>query len=229
MADDQTDVPDNYLGITDRDTLDRIAGGLAARRLAECERTTRLSSFTRDSLLDIHRYLFQDVYPWAGQLRSGDVMAMGIPLCRPQFVSDELDRVMRNIAQHPVSTTDRDKAVNTVAEHWGELTAVHPMEDGNSRTQRFFFDQMLRAAGWVVDWTRIDASRAHAARYVAVVEADHSFLAQALAEGVMGFSDTVGKSLSRTEGTRDNRTAAEIFHDMRRFRRQHPGRPYPSG
>lgn len=227
MAEDQTGVPENYLGITDREKLDQIAGGLAARRLAELERTTLLPSFTRDSLLGVHRYLFQDVYPWAGQLRSGDVMAMGIPMCRPQYVSDELDRVMRSIARHPPSTTDRDEAVNTVAEHWGELTAVHPMEDGNSRTQRFFFDQMLRAAGWVVDWTRIDAGRAHAARYVAVVEADHSFLAQALAEGVASFSDTIGKSLSQTEGTRDNRKAAEIFHDMRTFRRRHPGQPYP--
>ncbi|WP_334137134.1 Fic family protein [Corynebacterium variabile] len=88
--------------------------------------------------------------------------------------------MFRDIAKHPPSTSDVDAAVATVADHWAELTMVHPFRDGNSRTQRFFFDQMLRDAGWPVDWTLVSAEQVHAARYVGAATVDSSYLAQAL-------------------------------------------------
>nr|WP_246819541.1 Fic family protein [Corynebacterium sp. HMSC034E11] len=96
-------------------------------------------------------------------------------MCRARYVEAELDRVMGRIAKLPVSSDDKSAAVNTVADHWSELTIVHPFRDGNSRTQRFFFDQMLRTSGWAVDWTRIDAAEAHAARYVGAATAAPHF------------------------------------------------------
>ena len=117
----------------------------------------------------------QDIYPWAGQIRTEEVSAMGMAMCRARYVEAELDRVMGRIAKLPVSSDDKSAAVNTIADHWSELTIVHPFRDGNSRTQRFFFDQMLRTSGWAVDWTRIDAAEAHAARYVGAATAAPHF------------------------------------------------------
>ncbi|MEY8567147.1 Fic family protein [Corynebacteriaceae bacterium 7-707] len=124
--------------------------------------------------------------------------------------------------------------MRTVADHWAELTMVHPFQDGNSRTQRFFFDQMLRNAGWSVDWTRINAERAHAARYVGAATVDPSFLAQTLLPGVRdgtgADTDTESEAGTNTtaadDGLRDDRPAAAIFHDMMTWRRAHPGQPY---
>ncbi|MFZ2274850.1 Fic/DOC family protein [Corynebacterium variabile] len=172
--------------------------------------------------------------PWAGQLRTGEVGAMGMAMCRAQYVDQELDRVFRDIAKHPPSISDVDAAVATVADHWAELTMVHPFRDGNSRTQRFFFDQMLRHAGWSVDWTLVSAEQVYAARYVGAATVDSSYLAQALRPGVLPATESgaasSGSSLSATEGCRDNRSATEIFHDMMTFRRTHPrGVPYRPG
>lgn len=159
---------------------------------------------------------------------------MGMAMCRAQYVDQELDRVFRDIAKHPPSTSDVDAAVATVADHWAELTMVHPFRDGNSRTQRFFFDQMLRHAGWSVDWTLVSAEQVHAARYVGAATVDSSYLAQALRPGLLPATESgaasSGSSLSATEGCRDNRSATEIFHDMMTFRRTHPrGVPYRPG
>lgn len=141
-------------------------------------------------------------------------------MCRAQFVDRELDRVLRDIAKRPPSTTDVEDVLATVADHWAELTMVHPFRDGNSRTQRYFFDQLLRNAGWALDWTRINSEQVHAARYVGAATVDASYLAQALWPGMT--TEQSEGTLSDTEGLRDDRVATEIFHDMMDFRRSHP-------
>ena len=189
MARQSREAPDNLFGISDPAQLERIAGSLATQRLGELELGPPLTEFTRESLLRTHHYLMQDIYPWAGEIRTEEVGAMGMAMCRAQYVDTELDRVMSRIAKLPPSSSDIESAVRIVADHWSELTIVHPFRDGNSRTQRYFFDQMLRAAGWAVDWTRIDATEAHAARYVGAATADPSFLAQVLRPGVFAPTD----------------------------------------
>ncbi|MCX2164103.1 Fic family protein [Corynebacterium auriscanis] len=88
------------------------------------------------------------------------------------------------------------------------MTIVHPFRDGNSRTQRFFFDQMMRSAGWALDWTRINAEEVHAARYIAAATTDSRFLTDALRPGVFA-ADQVGREADKTErgaASRDRET-----------------------
>ena len=224
--------PENYFGISDSLELENLAGVFAARRLAELEANKSLTKFTRATLLETHRYLMQDVYPWAGSLRTSEVGAMGITMCRADFVDSELDRVMKQISEVPVSQNDKATAVNTVAEHWSELTIVHPFLDGNSRTQRFFFDQMFRSAGWTVDWTQVNAAEIHAARYVGAATTDSSYLAQVLLPGTLA-SDQLspkksGRMLSMTQDSRDAVSSVEIFHKMMAHRRNYPDQPWYS-
>ena len=113
-----------------------LVGKTACRRLSELESSRPLTVFTRETLLATHAYLCGDVYPWAGTIRTSEVGAMGLAMCRAAYVDQELDRLFRRIEQSPPSAMDREAALRTVAEHWGELTIIHPFLDGNSRTQR---------------------------------------------------------------------------------------------
>lgn len=162
-------------------------------------------------------------------------------MCRAQFVDQELDRVSRDIARRTPAASGAEEfrnaahagdainllgAVSTVADHWCELTLVHPFRDGNSRTQRFFFDQLLRSAGWGVDWTTIDANEVHAARYVGAATADCSFLAEVLLPGVAPMDEIAAGTLADTAGEREPRAAADIFQAMMAHRRAYPGQPW---
>ena len=195
-----------------RDAAD-LVGKTAFRRLSELESSRPLTVFTRETLLTTHAYLCGDVYPWAGTIRTGEVGAMGLAMCRAAYVDQELDRLFRRIEQSPPSATDREAALNTVAEHWGELTIIHPFLDGNSRTQRYFFDHMLRHAGWSLDWRRIAATEVHAARYVAAATLDSSLLVDALRPGL---------SAGEPRPQLPTEPAAVLFHRMMEFRRAHP-------
>ena len=103
MAQRSSQAPVNYFGIKDLVLLEEMAGELSARRLFELEIGPLLTEFTRESLQSTHRCLMQDIYPWAGQIRTEEVGAMGMAMCRARYVEAELDRVMGRIAKLPVS------------------------------------------------------------------------------------------------------------------------------
>ncbi|NKZ73802.1 hypothetical protein GS934_01765 [Rhodococcus hoagii] len=77
-------------------------------------------------------------------------------------------------ANSPTRTTYADSAgtssTTALAEHWGDLTSLHPFVDGNSRTQRLYVDQLARRAGWEIDWRAASAPAIQAARNIAFVD-----------------------------------------------------------
>ena len=93
-----------------RDAAD-LVGKTAFRRLSKLESSRPLTVFTRETLLTTHAYLCGDVYPWAGTIRTGEVGAMGLAMCRAAYVDQELDRLFRRIEQSPPSATDREAAL----------------------------------------------------------------------------------------------------------------------
>lgn len=198
----------NKLGITDPQLLAEYEREVAAARVAEI--ATHPDRFAGEfdfaHLQRLHAYILQDVYEWAGRMRTTETTAMGMAHCRVDFLAEETAHVFRQIAASLPLGSDVDEAVTTVAEHWGELTARHPFRDGNSRSQRVFFDLMLRAAGHPVD-----AAAVHAARHVAMRTLDSSYLAAELRPGIV--SDVPAVSLSAVQ-RRDAQRAVELYAQM---------------
>ena len=50
----------------------------------------------------------------------------------------------------------REPFVDRLAHYFAEVNAIHPFREGNGRTQRAFFHQLCRMAGWPIDWTNLD-------------------------------------------------------------------------
>ena len=220
VADDRgaKEVLENLLGLTDADELQRYERRAAALRVAQLEEHPDLivGDFDFPHLQALHAYILQDVYPWAGEPRryGQETMAMGMPHCRAEFLDAEIDRVFTAIDRHRPSPDDRDAAIVTVADHWGELTGVHPFRDGNSRSQRLFFDRYLRESGWALDWSQVDATAVHAARHVAMATVDSSYLAATLRPGIHRLGEVPAGTLTATQGTRDAGRSVEIFRAM---------------
>lgn len=85
---------------------------------------------------------------------------------------------------------------------------------------------MLRNAGWGIDWRLINATEAHAARYVAVVTGDSQFLADALLPGAGRAAEIDGLLVGKTQGQADPQQAPELFHQMLEFRQSHPSQSF---
>ncbi len=129
-------------------------------------------SFDLSHLQAIHARLVDGFYAWGGILRDTNTGpgGTGIAHCRPEFITAEADRVLTALAgADHLRGCGRGRFAEGLAWVWGEMTAIHPFRDVNTRSQFVFFNQLATEAGWVIDWNLIDPYVFAHARTVAIV------------------------------------------------------------
>ena len=100
-----------------------------------------------ETLKTIHKFLFEDIYDFAGKLRTVN-LAKGNFRFAPLMY---LEAALANIDKMPQSTFDE------IIEKYVEMNIAHPFREGNGRSTRLWLDQMLKAGiGQVVDWSKVD-------------------------------------------------------------------------
>lgn len=157
-VDPATGVLRNRLGITDAEELARVESDLTAVQMVELERGHLPGRYDLAHLQEFHRFLFGDLYEWAGELRTVAIAKDDL-FCLPQFIPSYAQDVFANLARTDfLRGRSREKFINGVAEFLAEINAVHPFREGNGRTQRAFFGQLARDAGHPIDWSSLDAT-----------------------------------------------------------------------
>ncbi|WP_430591527.1 Fic/DOC family protein [Humidisolicoccus flavus] len=161
----------NRLGLHDAAALEKAENDLLEIRLAELRENPSLirRSFDLNHLQSLHRYLFQDVYEWAGDLRSvGLGRGDGESFAPPPLISRVVWFATSRIAQ---SANLRDIPDSDLPHHLAELydylNFAHPFREGNGRTQREFFAQLLAESGRGMSWNRVGMSELHSACHIA--------------------------------------------------------------
>lgn len=141
---------ENKLGITDSAELAREEERISKKKavgLFESGKLDTLTAGTFVSLQEIHRCLFEDIYEFAGKLRTVN-LAKGNFRFAPLMY---LEAALANIDKMPQSTYDE------IIEKYVEMNIAHPFREGNGRSTRIWLDQMLKnGIGQVVDWSRVD-------------------------------------------------------------------------
>ncbi len=141
---------ENKLGLTSSSDLAREEERISKKKavqLFESGLLEQLQPGVFSSLQAIHRYLFEDIYPFAGQLRSVN-LAKGNFRFAPLMY---LEAALQNIDAMPQSTFDE------IIEKYVEMNIAHPFREGNGRGTRIWLDCMLKAElGQVVDWSNVD-------------------------------------------------------------------------
>lgn len=99
------------------------------------------------TLQEIHKYLFEDIYDFAGELRTVNIAKGNFRFAPLMYLSASLG----NIDKMPQSNFDE------IVEKYVEMNIAHPFREGNGRSTRIWLDHMLRnEIGKVIDWSRID-------------------------------------------------------------------------
>ena len=174
----------NKLNLRDAVLLDRYERELVTDRIAL---GVPAGAFTLRHLQAIHRHLFQDVYGWAGKIRTLEIAKDGHQFQFRAYIQTGMADVHRRIvAARYLQGLPREDFAARAGEIIGDLNDVHPFRDGNGRTQLQYLKQLGARAGHGLDLTRLEretwlhASReAHQARYDAMARC----IAAALGEG----------------------------------------------
>ena len=141
---------ENKLGITDSAELAREEERISKKKavwLFESGKLDTLPAGTFASWKEIHKYLFEDIYEFAGKLRTVN-LAKGNFRFAPLMY---LEAALANIDKMPWSTYDE------IIEKYVKMNIAHPFREGNGRSMRIWLDQMLKQGiGQVVDWSKVD-------------------------------------------------------------------------
>lgn len=141
---------DNKLGITDSVELAKAEEKISKKRAIELFEsgyldTLEAGSFT--SLVEIHKYLFDTIYEFAGKIRTVNI-AKGHFRFAPVMY---LEAALQNIEKMPQSTYDE------IIEKYVEMNIAHPFREGNGRSTRIWLDLILKKElGQIVDWSRVN-------------------------------------------------------------------------
>lgn len=102
---------------------------------------------TLDALCEIHRYLFADIYDFAGKLRKVNISKGNFRFASVLY----LETALQNIEKMPMETFDE------IIDKYVEMNIAHPFREGNGRSMRIWLDLMLKAKlGKVVEWNKVD-------------------------------------------------------------------------
>ena len=141
---------DNKLGISDSFKLANEEEKISKKKALEMFQTGFLDSLqagSLEALIQIHKYLFEDIYEFAGQLRTVNI-AKGNFRFAPAIY---LNEALKSIEKMSQSTFDE------IIEKYVEMNIAHPFREGNGRSTRIWLDVILKLElNKVVDWSKVD-------------------------------------------------------------------------
>ena len=140
----------NKLGLTDELELAREEERISKQKALALYDTGLLDTFpvgTFAGLAMIHKYLFEDIYEFAGKLRAVNIAKGNFRFAPVMY----LEVALKNIDDMPQSNFDE------IIEKYVEMNVAHPFGEGNGRSTRIWLDHILKnEIGKVIDWSQVD-------------------------------------------------------------------------
>lgn len=147
----------NLLGAKSLDELaqlEAIAFSLRSSQL-EAQGFDWFIPLTISSLKKLHWYLFQDVYAFAGQLRTVQLMKANTRFCQAEHIESNLERILAELQAESEWAT-KAEAAGRLAHYKTELNMIHPFREGNGRTIRLVIREIARARGYEWNFHKIE-------------------------------------------------------------------------
>lgn len=121
------------------------------------QKPTPAGQFNYDHLKAIHKHFFSDLYHWAGQERTIDIIKSHSHFARKEYIAKELNKLFSTLQQENyLQGLDKATFCQKLAHYFNEINAAHPFREGNGRTLRAFSDQLASQAGYSLSWKNVD-------------------------------------------------------------------------
>lgn len=143
-----TNILKNNFKLIDQDKLNQIERLYSTSRLTEIKEDPIVGNFDLKHLQKIHQYIFQDVYEWAGKIRTVDIAKSTLFCPIQNFDNYQTDIFNKLKKEKYLTNLDIDQFSTKAAYYLGEINMIHPFREGNGRTQREFIRELALNAGY---------------------------------------------------------------------------------
>lgn len=177
-----TDVLRNKADITNAEDLDAYEGELSTLRSIEILENPIAGQFDLAHLQRIHLALFQDVYDWAGKIRTVDISRGNSRFANVRFIESAANDIFTKLARENwLKGLDAVALSKCLAHYLSEINALHPFREGNGRVQRIFISQLSQSAGYQLDYSDLEQEQIYRAMELGF-NGDESILADLILE-----------------------------------------------
>lgn len=145
----------NKLNIKDEALLQEAERQITAVKILDLKMNPLKGDLNFEHLLNIHKYIFNDIYEWAGKTRSVNI-SKGNQFCNYAFIENMADEIFLKLHNdNYLIGLANEEMITKLSYYLGELNAMHPFREGNGRTQRIFIEYLANAAGYYVDFSEV--------------------------------------------------------------------------
>lgn len=153
-----TNVLINKLDIRDNKKLEEIERKIVLAKLYDLMQNNIIGNFDKYHFINIHKYLFADIYYFAGKFRNENIAKGSFSFAEWEFIEPELDRILLELKnENFLNGYSKDILANKLAYFLSELNVLHPFREGNGRTIREFIRELAYKNDFIIDYKDVDA------------------------------------------------------------------------
>ena len=147
----------NKFNIQNEEQLAKIEAGITLAKTAELERNPIRASFDFEHYKQIHKYLFEDLYDWAGKVRTVDISKKGTNFTSIENIEDVASACFDRLKNlNYFKNLNFDDFIDNIVDFYCTTNMLHPFREGNGRTQRIFLAQLIRFCSYDINFSEID-------------------------------------------------------------------------
>ncbi len=165
-----TNVLKNKLNIKSEEKLKEYETKVVALKLASIDKANIKRTFDKNHLINIHKYLFEDVYDFAGKYRKENITKENFRFSEYYYIEGNIDYVFNKIKIDELKKLSFDELIKKLSEIMTDLNVLHPFREGNGRATREFVRELLNELGYDIKWFKIDYNDILKASIKAVVD-----------------------------------------------------------
>lgn len=151
-----TDVLKNKLGIKDEKLLKEYETRIVAFKIATISTLTLPMDYTPDRLKFIHKYLFEDIFYFAGEYRQENITKENFRFSEYEYIEDNINKIFSKINIEEMKRMSFKDFIERLSYIMTELNVLHPFREGNGRTIRELIREICFDCGYVIDWYEIN-------------------------------------------------------------------------
>lgn len=153
-----TNVLINKLNIKNQEELNKKDSNISAVKMFELRQNKLIGNFDLKHFISIHKHIFEDLYSFAGLLRTENIAKGNFSFAEWNYIEDELNRILKELSEEEYlqNLTKKDLA-NRLAYYMSELNVLHPFREGNGRTIREFIRQLAYKNNYILDLRKINS------------------------------------------------------------------------
>ena len=166
-----TNVLINLLNIRDNKTLQRAESRIVATKSFELRKNEMIGNFDVEHFIKIHKFLFEDIYPFAGKFRTENIAKGYFSFAEWEYIDTELRKLLEKLHKSNLLKNDtRAELIKDLAYYLAELNVLHPFREGNGRTIREFIRELAYKNGYLLDLQKVEPSEVYDAFLKSVID-----------------------------------------------------------